>query len=196
VRRSPARHTRSGVGDALSNLSAIADWDLAARERGEVVDGLARTLAGTGAEALLSHPGSIDEADFLVVLANALVLGGVAMAVAGSSRPCSGGCHEIAHAINRLYPGVGTHGEQVGLGALFCTYLRGEMSQFARLAETFRRHKLVMSPTDLDISREQFEAAVALAPSTRPGRYTILEHLALSRDEISAKMEGFVDALG
>jgi len=46
--------------------------------------------------------------------------------VAGSSRPASGGCHEILDAIDQLYPGTGNHGELAGVGALFCTYLRGD----------------------------------------------------------------------
>jgi glycerol-1-phosphate dehydrogenase [NAD(P)+] len=40
----------------------------------------------------------------------------MAMAVAGTSRPCSGACHEISHAIDELHPGRATHGQQVGVG--------------------------------------------------------------------------------
>ena len=46
------------------------------------------------------------------------------MAAAGSSRPCSGACHEISHAIDALYPGKAAHGEQVAVGALFASFLR------------------------------------------------------------------------
>ena len=195
VRRSPSWQTRSGIGDALSNLSATADWQLAHKARGEPIDGLALALARTGAEAVLSHPGDIGDDDFLATLANALVLGGVAMAVAGSSLPCSGGCHEIAHAITKLYPGVGTHGQQVGLGALFCTYLRGDTGPFARLAAALLRHGLPRTPAELGLTDEQFVEAVTHAPATRPGRYTILEHLALSPDQIAGKLAGFLCAV-
>ena len=37
------------------------------------------------------------------------------MAVCGSSRPASGGCHEIMHAIDTLFPGTSSHGELAGL---------------------------------------------------------------------------------
>ena len=60
------------------------------------------------------------------MLAEALILSGLAMSVAGSSRPCSGGDHEIMHAIDQLYPGTASHGELAGVGALFCAYLRGD----------------------------------------------------------------------
>lgn len=194
VRRSPARQTISGIGDALSNLSAVADWELAHEHTGEPLDGLAVALARTGAEALLTHPGGLDDDDFLATLANALLLGGMAMAVAGSSRPCSGGCHEISHAISRLHPGVATHGEQVGLGALFCSWLRGS-PRLDDLAAAYVRHGLPRVPADLGLSVEQFAAAVALAPSTRPGRYTILEHLHLDENAIRDRVDTFVAAM-
>jgi glycerol-1-phosphate dehydrogenase [NAD(P)+] len=52
VRRSEPGMRRSGIGDAISNLSAIADWQLAERERGEAVDGVAVTFARTAAMAI------------------------------------------------------------------------------------------------------------------------------------------------
>jgi len=191
VRRSPTRQTRSGIGDALSNLCATADWELAHRERGEPIDGLALALAGTGAEAVLNHDGALGDEGFLATLANALILGGVAMAVAGTSLPCSGGCHEIAHAIDALYPGTGTHGEMVGLGALFCTHLRDDDALARRLRATLARHGLPTSPREVGLSDEQFARAVEHAPGTRPGRYTILEHLALTPAGIAAAVAGF-----
>ena len=196
VARSPARHTRSGIGDALSNLCAVADWELAQAERGTPVDGLALALARTGATAVLNHGGDITDEDFLATLANALVLGGVAMAVAGSSLPCSGGCHEIAHAITARHPGLGTHGEQVALGALFCTFLRGDTALFDRLGAALSRHGLPRTPTALGLSDDEFARAVAHAPSTRPGRYTILEHRALSPGQIAEHVADFVRAAG
>jgi len=45
VRASPPEQLRGGVGDVLSNLSAVADWELANTERGEPLDGLAVALA-------------------------------------------------------------------------------------------------------------------------------------------------------
>src|SRR4051794_41349263 len=39
VREAPARYVRAGIGDVISNISAIADWQLSHRETGEPVDG-------------------------------------------------------------------------------------------------------------------------------------------------------------
>jgi glycerol-1-phosphate dehydrogenase [NAD(P)+] len=195
VRRSPVRHTRSGIGDAVSNLSAIADWELAVRERGEPIDGLAVTLARTAAEALVQRDDPVDSETFLTALAEGLLLSGISMSAAGSSRPCSGACHEISHAIDALYPGTGYHGEQVAVGALFASFLRGD-AVLERTDACFRRYGLPRVPADLGLSAEQFSAAVVEAPSTRPDRFTILEHLSLSADDVRGRVDAFIEALG
>jgi glycerol-1-phosphate dehydrogenase [NAD(P)+] len=195
VRRSAPEMRRSGIGDAVSNLSAIADWELAARERGEEVDGLAVTFARTGAMAVIDRTDTIDDDPFLYALADALVLGGLAMAVAGSSRPCSGADHEIVHAIDHLYPGAAAHGELAGLGALFATYLRGDAPLLEHLSACLARHGLPRAPQDIGLTPDQFAAAVAHAPATRPDRYTILEHLALGEQEARRHVDAFAATL-
>src|SRR6266576_886152 len=84
VRSGPPRLVRAGIGDVVNNLSAIADWELASADRGEPVDGLAVTMARTAAQAVLHQPGTIGDDEFLIVLAESLVLSGMAMTVAGS----------------------------------------------------------------------------------------------------------------
>jgi glycerol-1-phosphate dehydrogenase [NAD(P)+] len=193
VRSCPPEQLRGGVGDVLSNLSAVADWELAHSERGEPVDGLAVALARSGAEALLHRTDDLHSDAFLTVLAEGLVLSGLAMAAAGSSRPCSGACHEISHAIDALYPGQAAHGEQVAVGALFASFLREDEKADA-LHASLQRHGVARLPRDLDLTDEQFAAAVADAPSTRPDRYTILEHLEMDEDEIRDRVQRFVAA--
>jgi len=195
VRSAPGRLVRAGIGDVLSNLSAIADWLLAQRELGEPVDGLAVAVAQNAAEAVLGRPDSIDSDDFLVTLAQSLVLSGMAMAVAGSSRPCSGACHEFIHAVDQLFPGAADHGELAGIGALFATSLRGDDELFDALATSLRRHGLPRSPADIGLDADQFVAAVEAAPDTRPGRYTVLEHLGLDERQVRDRVHEFLARL-
>ncbi len=129
------------------------------------------------------------------MLAEALILSGMAMTVAGSSRPCSGGDHEIMHAIDQLYPGTASHGELAGVGAVFCAYLRDDPGQAALLSACLGQHGLPRTPDDLGLSRAEFVKAVAFAPGTRPGRYTILERLSLSEAEIADRVEEYVRAI-
>lgn len=198
VESGPDAQTRAGIGETLSNINCIADWELAARTIGEPIDGLAVAMSRSGAEALINHPGDITDDGFLTVLAESLIMGGLAMAVAGTSRPASGGCHEISHSLDLLRPGTASHGEQCGLGALFCTFLRREEARFAQLSAAMARHGLPRTPADLGISDDEFVDIVRYAPRTRPDRYTILEHLDvdhLADRELRALVAGYVDAI-
>ena len=194
VRDAPGKFVRAGIGEVLSNLSALADWDLSHEVTGEPVDGLAAAMARTSAEAVLHQPGGIGDDAFLAVLAEALVLSGLAMSVAGTSRPSSGACHEISHALVLLFPGrYGQHGEQVGLGAAFATHLRGRPERAAQLVDALRRHGLPAVPADLGLDTSGFVEAVTYAPRTRPGRYTILEHLDLAEAELRDAVKDYVN---
>lgn len=195
VLRSPARQRSSGVGDVIANVSSVADWELGRSERGEPVDGLAAAMARSAAESVLGGTGDLDSEEFTRTLAQALVLSGLAMAVAGTSRPCSGACHEISHAVDALFPGRGTHGEQVALGAMFASFLR-EDPVLDRLEACARRYGLPVVPDDLGLSQEEFTDAVALAPTTRPDRYTVLEHLGLGWDDMRKRVHDYVVAVG
>src|SRR5690606_14039685 len=201
VHAAPERLVRAGIGDVLSNFSAVEDWLLAAEECGERVDRLALTVARTAAEALLHQPASIESDRLLTVLAGTVVPAGMSIAFAGGSRPASGGDHEILHAIDQLYPDTANHGELAGLGTAFCFHLRathlGEGAE--RLEEILAclgRHGLPRLPGDVGLSVEQFTEAVLYAPRTRPGRYTILEYLELDRGETLKAVEQYVEAHG
>ena len=170
VRRSEPAMRRSGIGDAVSNLSAIADWRLAERERGEAVDGVAVTFARVAATSLVHREDGIDDDAFLIALAEALVLSGLAMATAGSSRPCSGGDHEILHAIDHLFPGTANHGELAGAASLFTSFLREDEG----LARRDRRAACAATGCrarrgDLGLTEEQFVQAVAARARHAPG---------------------------
>jgi glycerol-1-phosphate dehydrogenase [NAD(P)+] len=212
VARSPRDQLRGGVGDAISNLSACADWQLSHAVTGEPLDGLALSLAQTGANAVLHHPGDVRDQDFQATLAQALIQGGIAMAMAGSSRPCSGACHEITHALEALHPGATSHGIGAGIGALFATHLRARAvggvggadhkstaaryaETFGRMAATMKRHGLPVTPAGIGLTDEQFVAVVLHAPATRPGRLTILEHLALDAPATSVAVKEYIDAV-
>lgn len=201
VQAAPSHLVRSGIGDVVSNISAIEDWELAGRINGEPVDGMAVTFARVASEAILHRPDSVESEAFLTVLAEGLVLSGMAMSVAGSSRPASGACHEILHAVTQLYPGTSNHGELAGLGTLYASYLRvtrmgWSESRMQEIRDCLLRHDLPIVPSDVGLSQEEFTKAVALAPDTRPGRFTILEHLNLSEDEIGRSVTEYVETVG
>src|SRR4029078_13004867 len=89
-------------------------------------------------------------------------------------------------------PGTGNHGELAGVGALFCTYLRGEGRLLGLTSACLARHGLPRHPADLGLSQSEFTKAVLHAPATRPGRYTILERLDLDERAITETVRGFL----
>jgi glycerol-1-phosphate dehydrogenase [NAD(P)+] len=196
IREAPARYLRAGIGDAISNICALADWELSHRENGEPIDGLAAAMARSAGESVLRHPGGIGDDAFLVTLSEGLVLTGIAMSISGDSRPASGACHEISHAFDLLHPRrAAAHGEQVGIGAAFAMHLRGAPEEARLIADTLRRHGLPVLPEEIGFTEPEFVDAVCYAPQTRPGRYTILEHLDLSATEIRDAYADYVKTI-
>ena len=197
VRHSSPRLRRAGIGDVLSNLTSVQDWRLAHARGADSYDGLSASMARVAAEAVLHHPGRIEDDDFLSTLAESLLLSGLAMAGAGSSRPCSGACHEISHAVDFLMPAKSSpHGEQVGVGALMSAHLQRNDPLFDGILEALRRHDLPTAPGDLGLTADEFVEAVAYAPQTRPSRVTVLEVLELTAKEVHDEVSDFLDRVG
>ncbi len=92
-------------------------------------------------------------------------------------------------------PGRPTTASSRGSGPPFATHLRGHEERFAQIVTCLTRHGLPCLPDDVGLSDEQFVTAVLAAPQTRPDRYTILEHLALDRDQTTARVAAFVAAV-
>ncbi|MER7770657.1 iron-containing alcohol dehydrogenase family protein [Kitasatospora sp. NPDC096140] len=196
IRQAPPRFVAAGIGDVVSNISACADWELSHAVTGEPVDGLAVAMARSAGENLLRHPGNTQDQDLLTALAEALVLSGIAMNIAGSTRPSSGACHEISHALDVLFPKRSAqHGEQVGLGAAFASFLRGEHELTGLIVERLASHGLPVTAAQIGFTEAEFTEAVHYAPNTRPGRFTILEHLDLSPSAIRDAYADYVQAV-
>jgi len=177
----PARTIRAGTGDLLGKLTALPDWRLAVKAGKERYDDYAAMLAEAAIARVYPYllaPAGVAVEDmgpeFVAALIHGLLLSGVAMTVAGSSRPCSGSEHLISHAIDSLYGGRALHGEQVALGTLAVLVLLGKEAEARRLAVTYRRLGLPAHPSDIGLTDGEFLAALREAPRTRPDRYTPL----------------------
>lgn len=178
VKQAPLRHLMAGVGDLLSNLSAVFDARLAHRKQKEPVDDNALNLAEAGGLRLLeSRSHDITTKPFLQHLAQGLVKSGFAMCISGTSRPASGSEHKISHSIDHYFPpSKGLHGEQVGIAALFTMVMQNNQS-LQRMKRFYQRIDFPMKINYLDLSKEQFTKVVLNATKIRPERYTILEEI-------------------
>lgn len=127
IKAAPECYLLAAAGDLLSNLSASQDWVRLDREGDPTVsfNDLAFHLAYGTAESVINNK-SIDFRDnsFVENLIRCQIYSGLAMHLAGSSRPCSGAEHLISHAIDQsgLVSGI-LHGCQVGAISLFTLHL-------------------------------------------------------------------------
>jgi glycerol-1-phosphate dehydrogenase [NAD(P)+] len=168
------------VGDLLANPCALHDWRLAAAAGGEEVDDFAALLSQSAFDLVYTAEVSSGPPpqEFLHRLLRGLVLSGLAMEIAGSSRPCSGAEHLISHALDSLHPGTAQHGEQVAFGALVATRLQG--GDWRRLREFMLAAGLEDAARGFGLEVRDAVAAVRAAPSMRPARHTVLSEAGIT----------------
>ncbi|QLD88492.1 NAD(P)-dependent glycerol-1-phosphate dehydrogenase [Natronomonas salina] len=176
IANSPWRLTTAGCADIISNYTAVKDWQLANRLKNVEYSEYAGALSQMTAELLVEQSDAIkrglEESAWVVV--KALVSSGVAMSIAGSSRPASGAEHLISHQLDRIAPDAALHGHQVGVAAIVTEYLHsGEGGDWRRVRDALAGIDAPTTAAELDVSDEQFLQATTTAHEIRD-RYTIL----------------------
>lgn len=184
--RSPIASLRAGIGDLIANPLALRDWKLASDAGLERIDRAAWHLSAESfwlIEPLLEEPFPPDcvEPDLIGLLAHALANSGTAMRTAGSSRPSSGAEHKISHAIDELFGPRAHHGAQVAFASLVSAALHG--LDVEGLRQWLVNVGLPHHPHQLGLSSDDMVGVLLRAPSTRPGRFTILESACLDGPE-------------
>lgn len=184
----PIRTLRAGIGDLASNLTAILDWQLADEAGQDRYDAYCGLISESAARPALDVKDLTSAADH-EVLAKGLLLSGLAMAAAGTSRPCSGAEHLISHSLDVLLGDrAALHGEQVALGCLVSAAAHGS-PLLMQCREVFDRLGLPTQPSDIGITEAEMAAAVVAAPSTRPDRYTVLSRADLGSAGVDALLQ-------
>ena len=203
IKKSDEETIISGIGDLLSNLSAVEDWELASKENKDQVDGYAAMVAK---HAALSTYTVIKNyilekktkaqflKDHLRTITESLALSGIAMEIAGTSRPASGAEHLISHSIDELFGSVKPHGIQVAFGMYISTFLRVQLglfpkSHFEELQTIFRFVGLPISLSTIGLTKDQLTKVIIHAPSTRQDRFTVLNKIELSKNNIDRLLD-------
>jgi glycerol-1-phosphate dehydrogenase [NAD(P)+] len=172
----PWELTTAGCADIVSNYTAVADWELAHRLQNVPYSEYAGALSRMTAELLVDSADSLkrglEESSWVVV--KALVSSGVAMSIAGSSRPASGAEHLFSHRLDRLEPDRALHGHQVGVGSIVTAYLHGgERGQWREIRDALDVIGAPTTAADLGFDDETVIEALTTAHRIRD-RYTIL----------------------
>lgn len=172
----PWKLTTAGCADIISNYTAVKDWQLANRLKNVEYSEYAGALSQMTAEMLVERADSIkrelEESAWVVI--KALVSSGVAMSIAGSSRPASGAEHLVSHQLDRIAPDAALHGHQVGVASIVTEYLHsGEQGQWRNVRDALASIDAPTTAAGLDVDGEQFVEALTTAHEIRD-RYTIL----------------------
>lgn len=185
IKNGPEELIKAGIGDTLSNLTAIYDWELDNNENCSEINDFSKLLSSISVNSLLNYRNNdIKSDDFLKLLAQSIILSGMAMEIAGSSRPCSGSEHLFSHSLDQInYGKKNLHGIQVALGAIISAYLQKQ--DYYKFISFLKKYDINVNPINLGIDREVFINAFNNAKFTRPDRYTILNKVNLNKKEIS-----------
>ena len=176
IRQAPDRYLIAAACDIVSNLSATNDWERVQAGESARLDHLALHMSRMAAFGVLDcRSWDIKSDAFLRSIVFGQILSGVAMAISGSSRPCSGSEHLICHALDHL--SIGTeilHGKKVGITSRFCLYLQDAYSEL--IEEFFAQFHIFREfPGCSDATSKDLENIFSAARRMRPGRATILD---------------------
>ena len=180
IAKAPYRFLASGCADVIANTTALLDWQLAHRLRGEEFSSTAYAISKMCAATIMESANimqkNIEESVWIAI--KPMISSGLSMSIAGSSRPTSGAEHLFSHALDRIAPGKALHGEQCGVGTIMMMYLHG--GDWKQVRQALSDIGAPVTAAGLNIGRDEVIRALTEAHSIRPERYTILGDRGLS----------------
>ena len=173
ISRAPKRLLGAGVGDIISNQTAVLDWKLAGQkadysEYAAALSEMAAKLVENDIDKVASG-----EEEGVRLVVKALISSGVAMSIAGTSRPASGGEHKFSHWLDSNYDTPALHGEQCGLGSIVTMFLHG--GDWEKVRNTLRTVNAPINSRELGIDDGVVLNAFLNSKEIRPQRVTILD---------------------
>lgn len=172
LKNAPEEMIKAGYGDIVGKFSALNDWKLSRAVNGEYYCDYIYDLTMETVEKTLNLADGIKkgDADSIGTLMEALVIVGILMSFAGSSRPASGSEHHLSHFFE--ITGI-VDGEKYlphGIDVAYSTVIT------AKIRET-----IVKSPFPKNMYRESYEAREnnlrAIYKSVAPGCIALQEKL-------------------
>jgi glycerol-1-phosphate dehydrogenase [NAD(P)+] len=179
IRKAPAKLLASGCGDLIANIIAVKDWQLGHEKTGEYYGRYSANLALMSAKIVMENSSYYAKNGLDVrVIVEALISAGVASCIAGSSRPCSGAEHLFSHALDKIAPGRGLHGEKCGIGSIMMAKLQGQ--DWKKIVKTLKDVGAPVSAKQVGLKSDEIVTALMIAQELRPERYTILKEIEMT----------------
>ena len=185
IKKAPKELLASGCGDLIAKITAVHDWQLGNSKTGEYYGRYSAHLALMSAKILIENSSRFaKKGPDVREIVEALISAGVASCIAGSSRPCSGAEHLFSHAVDKLEPGVGLHGEKCGIGAIMIAKLQGQ--DWKNIVKTLKAVGAPTTAKEIGLKPNILAKALTIAQSLRPERYTILNQVNMTENKAIA----------
>lgn len=191
IQTSPEKYLKAAAGDILSNTSATNDWILSNVNTGEKINDLAFLLSRGASSTLVNfNKLSLSHKPFIRQIVQGQINSGLAMSLAGTSRPCSGSEHLISHAIDAMGLSTNTlHGAQVASISLFSLFLQKKLQvEYIRYLEEIGIPCLFHEFDENIYSN--LKEIYKVAKLMRPGRFTVLD--LIDEDSFISEYDSFV----
>lgn len=173
IKGSPEKFIYSGIGDLLSNITALYDWKFEEENKKAFVDDFAVMISKKAVNSFVrTEFETIKDDLFLKELIDSLIMNGISMEIAGNSSPASGSEHLISHALDKFIEAPKLHGIQVGIA----TYIMAKVQnhRVARITKILKETGFFSYVETLKMKKEDFKKAVEIAPSIKPNRFTYI----------------------
>lgn len=173
IKGAPDKFIYSGIGDLVSNITALYDWKFEENNKKAVMDDFSVMISKKAVNSFVrTEFKTIKDDLFLKELVDSLCLNGIAMEIAGNSSPASGSEHLISHALDKLLKEPQLHGVQVGIA----TYIMARVQKHReeRITKVLEDTGFFNYVETIKMKKEDFKQAIDLAPTMKPDRYTYI----------------------
>jgi len=181
MKESPDKFIYSGLGDIVSKVTAVFDWQFEEQQGVTRIDDVAAMIAKKSVNSIVRMPYTDIKEDFFIKeLVDSLTMSGIAMEIAGSSAPASGSEHLISHALDKMTSKPQLHGIQVGIATYIMSIVQNHRQE--RIRKFLTDTGFFSFVKTLKLNAEDYINAIDVAPTIKPNRMTYI-HLQENRDK-------------
>ncbi|MBB6176910.1 glycerol-1-phosphate dehydrogenase [NAD(P)+] [Anoxybacillus tengchongensis] len=173
IQQAPGRFILAGVGDLMSNITALYDWEFEQSHGVSRVNAFAAMISKKAVNSFIRTPmQNIKHPIFLKELISSLTMSGISTVISGNSAPISGSEHLISHALDKIGSSPHMHGIQVGIATYIMAHVQQHRAE--RITKVFTRTGFFDYVKTLQLNKEEYRQAINIAPTIKPNRYTYI----------------------
>lgn len=174
IKKAPEAFIYSGIGDLISKITAIYDWQFEAQNGNTEINDFAVMIAKKSVNSVvrMENEKDIRNEFFLKELMDSLTMSGIAMEIAKNSAPASGSEHLISHALDSFLAKPYLHGIQVGVATYIISKVQDH--RYLRVKKFLEETGFFTHIKPMKMQKADFEKAIDLAPTIKPHRHTFI----------------------